>query len=74
MRNYDSFETILEEGSLHTINRGNRFNYVTYIMNIYEILEKLFPKSTILPLKEKFTEYSDKDIHEIEMNIKIEKI
>ena len=74
MRNYDSFETILEEGSLHTINRGNRFNYVTYIMNIYEILEKMFPKSTILPLKEKFTEYSDKDIHEIEMNIKIEKI
>jgi hypothetical protein len=74
MRNYDSFETILEGESLYTVNRGNQFDYSRYILNIYDKLEETFPKSTILPLKENFIGYSDKDLFEIEMDIKIIKI
>ena len=70
MRNYDSFETVLEGDMLYTINRGNSFDYRDYILSIYDVLDKTFNKSIILPNKDDFTSMSDKELHELEMDTK----
>jgi hypothetical protein len=70
MRNYDSFETVMEGDTLFTINRGNVFDYREYIMSLYLILERVFSKSVVYPMKDDFNTMTDKELHEMEMDQK----
>ena len=70
MRNYDSFETVMEGDTLYTINRGNVFDYREYIMSLYQILERIFSKSVVYPMKDDFVTMTDRELHELEMDQK----
>jgi hypothetical protein len=68
MRNYDSFETVLEGDLLYTINRGNVFDYREYILSLYQILEGIFNQSVVYPMKDDFIAMTDRELHEMEMD------
>jgi hypothetical protein len=70
MRNYDSFETVMEGDTLYTINRGNVFDYREYIMSLYQTLERIFSKSVVYPMKDDFIAMTDRELHELEMDQK----